>query len=132
MREEEGDGALHCHLPSPFSRWRRRGRGGGELSGLLGDQRVCGGAWALHARRGGGGLACQRGRTLTGHPGSIHYPDAHTGDRHTHGVTYDDEERGERGCKGRSGEKGVPLYLPNAALVRGKKGKRDMRSEVMQ
>ncbi len=50
---------LHCDLPDPFSKWGCRRWGSGELSGLLGDERVCGRAG--HAWRGGGGLACQRG-----------------------------------------------------------------------
>lgn len=29
-----------CDLPNPFPKGRRRGRGGGELPGLLGDERV--------------------------------------------------------------------------------------------
>lgn len=77
-----GGQRLHRDSPNPLPERRRRGRGRGELSGLLRDQRVRRRTGALHPRRGGGGLAGQRGRTLARHPGGIHNPDAHTGDEH--------------------------------------------------
>ena len=136
---KKGEKCLHGDSPKPLSRRRgRRGRGGGELSGLLGDERVRGRTGALHARGGGGGLARQSGRTLTRHPGGIHNADAHTGDKHIYRVMCDGRKKHHEvseGGKEKSGEKGhdtVPLYLPNAALVGEKRGKRDMRSEVMQ
>lgn len=109
---ERGEKRLCGHLPDPFSRGRCCGRRGGELSGLLRDERVRRGAGALHAWRGGGGFACECGRTLTRHPGCIHDPDAHTGDKHVCVIyNWSIRRRGKRwegeGGKERRGERGI-------------------------